>query len=859
MLPRLRLRSLLGASIALILSVSATRAQVDPDSLYRRVHPRLAFSRAEVRALRAKIHDGGADDRAYGTLRGYVTDVYPFESLSQMMNVGYGLGVPINAGLVAFLDDNAKQAARDTGLRFTLALADSFRADNDPFYTSIRLRCLCYGYDTCMDDATPQQRAYVRGEIESYVDSLMYAFNFERWLHPPYTSNKTAMTGAALGIAAICLADEMEPARVSAALARADTFVNTWIRYHLDPEGACFEGVQYGAWAMSHLAWYFEARRRYDGVDYSKRPDIRKIEQWLAYEALPEHGGVVNNLNDTSYLNHPLSRENTYLEWAMARWKGGISAWVWDRMLGPDGYDAGKLQDHAATVLWHDAVAPVNPGTTLPPSMLWKKRGLYYYRSGWPTHGSDSDDVVFSFYAGPFHGGHSQEDQGSFTLYAYGSRFAADNGFDAPNAKSEAHNLVFIDGKGQHHSGSSVGTDGAMRTQVLTPYTDYLLGDATAAYTTYSPYNAPGVPFPDDDWSYGYFGANPVERAHREWLVVHDGVLPPYFILIDDVKKDALSHSYQWRMHTDGTHRVDLGANPVRVGGTRGAMMIDLLYPAFDAVTRGVEAFDNTSVDPDTRLITFDTTADSGQFMMVLRPTGVSAPVMHASSYPWGGLDVIEWPDATTDIVLAHAPADTVSVDAAFSDGSIPIRTDARIAQFRHRPGEPVRAVLVRATICDASGVPWLRSRSGPITVVQAGARAYVDRRDADFRLYAPGVQTLQASDTLLTFRRDGDYIVRDRTPSAGRTIALRVYPLPATTRTTLVVEAGQAGIATVDIFDVAGRRVRSLWNGPLQAGRTLLPFDGRDDLAHRLSSGVYFARVRLAGGVATGKIVWVR
>jgi hypothetical protein len=120
-------------------------------------------------------------------------------------------------------------------------------------------------------------------------------------------------------------------------------------------------------------------------------------------------------------------------------------------------------------------------------------------------------------------------------------------------------------------------------------------------------------------------------------------------------------------------------------------------------------------------------------------------------------------------------------------------------------------------------------------------------------------VQTLQASDTLLTFRRDGDYIVRDRTPSAGRTIALRVYPLPATTRTTLVVEAGQAGMAAVDIFDVAGRRVRSLWNGPLQAGRTLLPFDGRDDLAHRLSSGVYFARVRLAGGVATGKIVWVR
>ncbi|HKW15751.1 MAG TPA: T9SS type A sorting domain-containing protein [Candidatus Krumholzibacteria bacterium] len=856
---RLRLRSILGVSFTLLLvAASAARAQVDPDSLYRSVHPRLAFTRADVLLMRARIHDGGADDAAYATIRTYATSLYPLQSLSHMMSVSYGLGVAVNCGLVSFLDDTNPRVARDAGRRFTLALADSFQADSDPFYTSIRLRCLCYGYDTCMDDATQNERAYVRGEIESYVDSMMVAFNFERWLHPPYVSNKTAMTGAALGIAAICLADEMGPARVSAALARADTFVNTWIRYHLDPDGACFEGVQYGAWAMSHLAWYFEARRRYDGVDYSKRSDIRKIERWLAYETLPEHGGVVNNLNDTSYLNHPLSRENTYLEWAMASWKSGVSAWLWDRMLGPDGYDAGALQDHAATVLWHRAVAPVDPGTLLPRSLLWKERGLYYYRSGWPSHGSDSDDVVFTFYAGPFHGGHSQEDQGSFTLYAYGSRFAADNGFDAPNARSEAHNLVFIDGKGQHHSGSSVGTDGVMRAHVLTPYADYLLGDATTAYTTYSPYNAPGVPFPDDDWSYGYFGANPVEYAQREWLVVHDGVLPPCFILIDDVKKDESSHTYQWRMHTDGTHTVDLGANPVRIDGTRGSMLIDLLHPAFDTVTRGIEAFDNTSVDPDTRVITLSQGAERGLFMMVLRPSGSPAATSQTTSYPWGGMDVIEWPGAT-DIVVAHAPTDTVAVDAPFPGGTVPIRTDARVAHIRRRGSEPVRAVLVRATTCDVSGTPLLRSHSGPVTVIQAGAHAYIDRSDANFRLYGPGVQTLQAGDTLLTFRRDGDYIVRDRTPSAAGTIALRVYPLPATTRTTLVVEMGEAGTATVDIFDVAGRRVRSLWNGPLQAGRTLLPFDGRDDLAHRLSSGVYFARVRAAGRVATGKIVWVR
>jgi hypothetical protein len=336
-------------------------------------------------------------------------------------------------------------------------------------------------------------------------------------------------------------------------------------------------------------------------------------------------------------------------------------------------------------------------------------------------------------------------------------------------------------------------------------------------------------------------------------------VLAPCFILIDDVKKDALPHSYQWRMHTDGSHAVDIGANPVRIDGKRGSMLIDLLYPAFDTVARGIEAYDNTSADPDTRVITLSDTAERGLFMMVMRPAGASGPTSRPASYAWGGLDVIEWPGATTDVVLAHASTDTVAVDAVFSGGAIAVRTDARVAHIRRHAGEPVGAVLVRATTCDVSGTPLLRSRNGPVTVVRSGAHAYVDRSDARFRLYGPGVQTLQVGDTMLTFRRDGDYIVRDRTPAARGTLALHVYPLPATRATTLVVETGVAGTVSIDIFDVAGRRVRSLVHAPLPAGKTLVPFDGRDDLARPLSSGVYFARVHAGSRIATGKIVWVK
>jgi len=836
---------------------------LDPDSLYLHVHPRLAFTRAEIPALRSKLHDGGADDDAYATLRGDVTGDYATATFSDLMDITYGMNIPLDAGLVAYLDDTGGETARDVGRRFTLALADSFVADDDPFYTSIRLRALCYGYDLCLENASSAERASVRSEIESYVDSLMFAFNFERWLHPPYTSNKTAMTGAALGIAAICLADEMDPGRVTAALARADQFVETWIHYQLDRDGSCFEGIQYGGWAMRHLAWYFEARRRYDGVDYSQRDDIRRIERWLAYEVLPETGGTVNNLNETAYLNYPMSRFNTCIEWAMARRKSPLAAWLWDRLVGPvDGHDAGTDADRAATVLWHAPVSPVNPGRLLAPSFLWKERGLYYYRSGWPDQGG-SDDVVFSFSAGPFHGGHSQEDQGSFTLYAYGTRFAADNGYEESNGVSEAHNIVFIDGKGQHFSGRSVGTDGEIVTRVFSGYADYLFGNVTTAYTTHSPYNDPGVPFPDDDWSYGYSGANPVEHAWREWLVVHEDDTPAYFVLLDDVSKDDMSRTYQWRMHADNTLSIDLSSDPLRVTGPRGSLAIDICHPAAGDLDRSITPFINTSVDPSTNVIQLTQQTARGVFALVLRPQALTGnePVATPAAYAWGGTDVIAWPGGITDVVLAHAGTDTIEATVTLPDHrDLFIRTDARILHLRTRTGEPARSVFAHATVCDVGDIEMLRTNGPAATVIVAGERAYVDRADARFTLYAPDVHRLHAGDVSLSFSRNGMFITRsDETPAGpSRAPALQVYPQPARGPSTIVVEVDRAGPASIDIFDVAGRRVRTL-DTTLDRGRTLIPFDGRDSVAIPLASGVYFARVRSGGRSAMTKIVLVR
>jgi len=42
-------------------------------------------------------------------------------------------------------------------------------------------------------------------------------------------------------------------------------------------------------------------------------------------------------------------------------------------------------------------------------------------------------------------------------------------------------------------------------------------------------------------------------------------------------------------------------------------------------------------------------------------------------------------------------------------------------------------------------------------------------------------------------------------------------------------------------VYDVAGRRVRSLWRGRPTAASMILHWDGRDDMQKPVASGVYF------------------
>jgi hypothetical protein len=67
-----------------------------------------------------------------------------------------------------------------------------------------------------------------------------------------------------------------------------------------------------------------------------------------------------------------------------------------------------------------------------------------------------------------------------------------------------------------------------------------------------------------------------------------------------------------------------------------------------------------------------------------------------------------------------------------------------------------------------------------------------------------------------------------------------------------------RAARARLLLYDVTGRRVRTLVDGPLGAGVHARTWDGREDGGARAPAGLYFARLEAAGGTAACRIVRV-
>jgi len=96
-------------------------------------------------------------------------------------------------------------------------------------------------------------------------------------------------------------------------------------------------------------------------------------------------------------------------------------------------------------------------------------------------------------------------------------------------------------------------------------------------------------------------------------------------------------------------------------------------------------------------------------------------------------------------------------------------------------------------------------------------------------------------------------------TPSASPFVLRSNYPNPFSTETTFDLDLSTDADVVVDVYDVAGRRVRHVELGRMSAGSSVMRFNGAGDDGRHLPSGVYFYRVSANGATTTQKMVIAR
>ena len=100
---------------------------------------------------------------------------------------------------------------------------------------------------------------------------------------------------------------------------------------------------------------------------------------------------------------------------------------------------------------------------------------------------------------------------------------------------------------------------------------------------------------------------------------------------------------------------------------------------------------------------------------------------------------------------------------------------------------------------------------------------------------------------------------VAARGAAGGEAVVLAMRPNPAHSQAQFVVDARHAGRVELGIYDVAGRRIRTLIERDLAAGHFTLDWNLADDSGRRVRSGVYLARLRTPSAETLTRIVVLR
>ncbi len=242
---------------------------------------------------------------------------------------------------------------------------------------------------------------------------------------------------------------------------------------------------------------------------------------------------------------------------------------------------------------------------------------------------------------------------------------------------------------------------------------------------------------------------------------------------------------------------------------------------------------------------TVDGMIDFEDFMMfainwsvVSAPSASMRPVAAASNTSRLVVPALPAPGGTFDVgVYASGAGDALGVRVHLD------YDDAVVEQLGVAPGELLDRQGRAASV--------LSSGPGDVDAALLGAGPGIagdgELARVTFRVKASGDARLAIA---AVEGRDGanhPVVISASTPAApapARTALGFAYPNPFRQSVTLQLALRAPGEATVAVYDVAGRRVRTLVRGVQPAGARVVTWDGRDDAGAALAPGAYIVRL---------------
>ncbi len=92
-----------------------------------------------------------------------------------------------------------------------------------------------------------------------------------------------------------------------------------------------------------------------------------------------------------------------------------------------------------------------------------------------------------------------------------------------------------------------------------------------------------------------------------------------------------------------------------------------------------------------------------------------------------------------------------------------------------------------------------------------------------------------------------------------GSFLLLGNYPNPFNSRTHVAIVLKSMEAVNVDVYDVLGRRVKTIFGGSLSSGYHEFVWNGTSNSSQEVSSGAYFIRINVGGEVKMSKVLYLK